>query len=236
MFEIIIPWWERNSDITRARALDAVLSDIERQFENQKVLIGVCRSSTWSKAEAIADALESSTARVLVLWDADVICSSAHISEATRRAYKSGWAIPHTQVRRLCREATERFYASGVPDNKGPFDRMPYRGMPAGGLVAIKRELYDHAPFDARFRGWGHEDEAAGIAWRTLAGRPWRGNAPLWHLWHEPQPKMSAAVGSKESYELLHRYRRAAHKELIQPLLKESRYGLLKMRIKQSEV
>jgi hypothetical protein len=90
-------------------------------------------------------------------------------------------------------------------------DERPYEGVLGGGMFVMRRDAYEAAPMDRRFRGWGQEDISAGLAWSTLYGRPWRGMEPLWHLWHPPMPRDNRVVGSSAGLELFREYRRANH-------------------------
>jgi hypothetical protein len=143
--------------------------------------------------------------------DADVWCSSAAVEEAVLRVdHGKPWAIPHLAVHRLTPEGTALFKVHAhvwIED----LDEPPYEGVPAGGMFVMRRELYEAAPLDRRFRGWGQEDQSADMAWTTLYGLPWRGVDPLWHLWHPPMKRDNRVVGSKESRALWERYRRANH-------------------------
>ncbi|GIF64137.1 hypothetical protein Ais01nite_21720 [Asanoa ishikariensis] len=56
----------------------------------------------------------------------------------------------------------------------------------------------------------GGEDEAWGTAVHTIAGYPWRGLLPLFHLRHLPQQRINRHIGSGPSNELWVRYTYAA--------------------------
>jgi hypothetical protein len=92
----------------------------------------------------------------------------------------------------------------------GDLARRPYRGVEGGGISVLTRDLYAQVPLDPRYVGWGQDDESHGLALNTIAGRRWRGVAPLWHLWHDPQPRLNAHVGSAQSRALHVRYQYAA--------------------------
>ena len=77
-------------------------------------------------------------------------------------------------------------------------------------MTVLTRGLYEQVPLDRRYVGWGQEDQSHGLALTAIAGRRWRGVAPLWHLWHDPQPRLNAHVGSAESRKLHVRYQYAA--------------------------
>lgn len=179
-------------------------------FPNWEVVTGDCASSGWVKAEAVADALSRAHGDVIAVCDADVWCEG--VADAVRQVESCGarWAIPHLTVHRLTQVATMELRTSG-DDFSYDFDEPPYEGVPGGGMFVMRRAAYEAAPLDRRFRGWGQEDQSAGLAWTTLYGLPWRGIDPLWHLWHPPMERANRVVGSMESRALWERYRSANH-------------------------
>lgn len=202
---VVIPW------APGCEHRRAALSYVLRRWEEAAlpVVLGRTVADPWCKADAVADALRRTVADVLVVADADVWTDG--VFEAIRRVERgAAWAIPHGNVHRLTLGAT-RSVLEGAPLTRTlPTDESPYRGFEGGGMVVLPRGLYDSSPLDFRFQGWGQEDEAWALALRTLAGYPWRGNAPMFHLWHPPQPRMSRRFGSDESRALYMRYRSAA--------------------------
>lgn len=195
-----------------------------------QVMRGFCPEGPWVKALAVADALCRSDGDVVLVVDADVFCGDFQEAiAAVERGF--GWAVPHGRVHRLSRAATDLLTRTGqLPD---PSIRPARRGQPArdilesytgvagGGAVALLRSTYREAPLDPRFHGYGQEDSSWGLALAMLTGTPWRGTGPLWHLHHPPQPRMTRAVGSHASLELLQQYRGATSKERMQALLAE---------------
>jgi hypothetical protein len=187
------PWCKANavsSGVTVARGLDAVGDDVLVDVSGDDVLV-VHDADCWS--DGLAEAIDA---------------------VATGRAQ---WAIPHSDVHRLTPEATAEVLAGKDPDVGMPLvphheggHCRPYRGVPGGGIVVLARDAYEHVPLDPRFLGWGGEDEAWGLALNALLGEPWRGDAPLWHLWHPPQSRLNRHVGSDTSHALLTRYQYAA--------------------------
>ena len=162
----------------------------------------------YSRTRAILDAARRATGDVYVIADADVWC---HPGLAVLRAAEDGWAVPHTLVHRLSAESTAQVLAGadwrGLPlSTDDPQDSKPYRGNETGTLVVIRRDVFWKVPPDPRFVGWGQEDEAWGIALRCLAGKPWRGDDDLVHLWHPPQPRKSRVVGNEANRALRRRY------------------------------
>lgn len=107
-----------------------------------------------------------------------------------------------------------------------PHSEPSYQGFAGGGITVLPVRTYLDVPLDTRFTGWGGEDEAWALALRALVGPPWRGTAPLWHLWHPPQDRASRRWGSPEARDLYLRYRRAArHPDRMRALIAEGVTG-----------
>ncbi len=200
---VLIPWRDTGCE-HRTRALAFVLSRYAGY--GWPVVIGRY-DGPWCKALAVADALAQTQAEILILGDAD--CWTAGLPAAVQAVQDGAtWAIPHRGVHRLNEDATGR-YMTGAPLEGLPLGERAYLGVEGGGLVVIRRDAYEAAPLDPRFVGWGSEDESAGFAWRCLHGPPWRGKAPLIHLFHPPQERATRAFGSMDSRDLRKRYVRA---------------------------
>lgn len=172
-----------------------------------EVVEGVC-PGPWRKAVAVADAATRASGDILVVADADCVCDDVALAVA---AVETGaaWAMPHGRVHRLDVVATEAVYA-GIPAREtiGRVQR-PYRGWPAGGIVALARATWEQIPMDPRFVGWSGEDESWAAALDTLAGPCVRLDRPLFHLWHPPAARLSRRWGSHASRALAGRYRKA---------------------------
>lgn len=165
----------------------------------------------WVKARAVADGIGDATGDLLVIADADVICDGVDVAVESVRRGPFRWAIPHLRVHRLTETATRAVLAVGrLPETSVGYVRESYRGVVGGGLVVVRRDLYERCPLDPRFTGYGQEDSSWGLCLKTLAGPAWRGGAPLWHLWHPPQPRKTRAIGSDESLALYKRYEAAS--------------------------
>jgi hypothetical protein len=104
------------------------------------------------------------------------------------------WAMPHKQVFRASKQATEEFYLHQDPSDPvvippaGALDRVPYEGLLGGGIVVTRRVWYDATGgIPVAFRGWGKEDQAFALIMQTLLGICARVQADLLHLYHTPQ-------------------------------------------------
>lgn len=198
--EVIIPW--RSGCEQRAKALAWVL----RQWGSSvKVTVAEHTGGPWVKALAVTPAVQASDAEIVVIFDADVWCENT-ITAVSAVEDGAPWALPHLMVNRLDARSTRAVLAGGIPE-QGNLEKQ-HVGHPGGGIVALPRSTYLETPLDPRFTGWGQEDDAWALALTTLAGEPWRGTSPLWHLWHPAQPRMNRLYGSTSSRALYHRYER----------------------------
>lgn len=170
-------------------------------------------------------AASSSSADVVVVADADVWSDGIH--DAVNQVEDGvPWAIPHRGVFRLTEASTARVLA-GAPWEGLQTTEAPYLGVEGGGLVVIHRALLLSVPLDPRFEGWGQEDESWAIALRTTLGAPWRGKAPLVHLHHPPQSRLSRTRGSEPGWQLRRRYLKAQRDPAVMvALLEEAREHL----------
>jgi hypothetical protein len=219
---IVIPW--REGAPGRREALDWIAS--QHSQNGYKVVIAEPEVvEPWCKADAVMPAVEASDGCVIVA-DADVWVMPAALASAVRAVTvgAASWAVPHKMVYRLNKWGTERWYKGLMPAKRKMYDRKPYVGVLGGGIVVAHRDTLLDVPLDRRFKGPGHEDEAWGIALRTLLGEPWRGTAPLYHLWHEPMPRLSHRRGSIENWKMYVQYAEArGHADTIRMLLKDAR-------------
>ncbi len=219
---VLIPW--RSADCPhRTRAFAFVLS--RYATTGWPVVIGRHDDGPWCKALAVADALAQTQAEILILGDAD--CWTDGLPEAVARVETgAAWAVPHRSVHRLDEDATPRWMAGERLDDL-PLTQRPYLGEAGGGILVIRRSVYEDCPLDQRFTGWGSEDESLAFALRCLHGAPWRpvGHAPLVHLYHPPPPRARRKFGSMEGRDLRKRYVRAAlcGPEAVRALIEEAR-------------
>lgn len=216
---VLVPWRE-----TPERA--PLWGHLRARWERLgwQVVEGDCGEGPWRKGAAVADALSRAEHDLLVVADADVWTEG--VAEAVNAVNVGArWAIPHNRVLRLTPKATLQVLELGK--FSGPaaetYMERPYVGHPGGGMVVLTRALYDEAPIDPRFAGWGQEDDSWALALRVLAGRPWRGLEDLWHLYHSPQPRQSRVVGSRESRMLWKRYERARDAARMRALIAETK-------------
>lgn len=180
----------------------------------------------WVKADAVADALSRADGDVLVVVDADVWVDRLDVA-VTVLGDVGRWVIPHHLVHRLTDPASEAVLAGAEWADAAEmfgYAERPYPGWPGGGCVVVRREDYERAPLDRRFVGFGQEDISWSLALDTLVGPHVRLDAPLWHLWHPPQPRLNRRIGSHEGEALWQRYRTARRRaERMAALVAEGR-------------
>lgn len=158
---------------------------------------------------------------VLVIADADVWSDGIPEAVGEIEERKHQWAKPHRSVYRLTEKSTEQFIA-GADHRDLELERSRYFGVAGGGIVVARRETLLDVPMDPRFVGWGQEDAAWALALSTLAGEPSAGKRDLIHLYHPAQPRLSARMGSTESWRLFRRYKSARRSpQAMRSLLEE---------------
>lgn len=223
---VIVPF--RPSDPFRAQNWQWVQAYYRRFFPSWQVVEADEPGEPFSKAQAIRDAVSRSYGDVLVITDADLIVTDLRSAVAAVSTNRTRWAIPHTNVHRLSWDAT-RAVLGGV-DPRTLANRTAehvYRGLVGGGILVIDREAFERCPPDPRFRGWGGEDEAWGLALRSFFGEPWRGAAGLLHLWHPPAPRMKRDLGNDGNERLVARYRNAKMSHDMASLVAEHRGDMI---------
>lgn len=206
---VIIPW--RAGCPYRSDALEHVLEFYRtRRRSHWELVIGEhTAAGEWCKAIAVTNALETTAADMLVVADADVICDGIELAVE----HCQTWAVPHRFLHRLDEQATAELYETGEP-GAGRTEK-PYTGHAGGGIVVIRRDVYESCPLDPRFVGWGQEDDAWAHALTTMFRVPWRGTADMFHLWHPPQERLSRTTGSRDGRLLYRRYRNAARSRVV---------------------
>lgn len=207
---VLIPYG--NGTPWRKRALEYTMSWYAQELENPRILLGF-GSDPWCKAEAVAGALSRSAGEPIVII-ADADCVTPGLKQAVRAVQQgSPWAVPHLKVYRMSQKATNEIYGGASPGSMTGkniwLDQSPYKGYEGGGITVLRRNVYLNCPLDPAFKGWGQEDEAWATALNGLYGSPWRGGAPLYHLWHEKPARVSRYAGSAASVARLKEYKEA---------------------------
>ena len=214
---VVIPWRLAPG---RERAHAWVLQRWREHFPSWQVVTGGAPEGPWRKGAAVRDGLTRATGSTVIVADADVWCDGIEQAVDEVASGRAPWAMPHTLVRRLTEEATDKVLGGELPEGLPTVETHP--GMAGGGMVVLPRQTACGVPMDPGFEGWGQEDQAWAVALETLAGPMWRGTADLVHLWHPPADRLTRRVGSPESQARLRRYLDARHRpEAMRALLAE---------------
>lgn len=232
--KVIIPW--RQGCPVRTANLNRVITWWETHYPDWPVRIGEypAECGDWRKSMAIRAAGHVDDSDTVIVSDADVVCEQVELAvnavstdRTSTRHYL--WAMPHRTVYRLTESATNlavngSWWPSMVQTQRElqPFLSRSYAAFPGGGLVVLVGRVLSEIPMDPRFAGWGQEDHSWALALSMMAGGPWRGYAPLWHLWHPPAPRMKPGIGSVYGRQLWHRYRSAATPDAMRVLIHEA--------------
>lgn len=200
--------------------------------------LGMSIGDTWVKAEAVRSAIAGSTADILVITDADVWCDG--VEDAIRSVRQGAiWSRPHRLVWRLSPESTRQVLAGATPqqgmelDPSDPMTRLPgrvnqgYGAVDGGGIIVVRRDIYEDVPLDPRYRGWGREDTSWALAVDRLHGGPVRHRHDLWHLYHPPQERLTRNCGSGDDDRLTQRYSQARTPEAMRRLVDEAKEATL---------
>jgi hypothetical protein len=214
---VVVPW--RAGCPHRERAWSHVRRLYAEKHPGWGVIEALGPNGPWSKGSAVNPVLAEVDAEVVVVADADVWTEGL---ETAVYAIVCGatWAMPHQKLHRLTEDGTEAVL-NGEPWGEQPLAQRAYNGVWGGGIVVGQRDVLLDCPLDPRFRGWGQDDTSWALALTSLHGPGWRGGAPLWHLWHPPQERLTRQKGSREGWQLHTRYHRArrnpvAMRELIE--------------------
>lgn len=199
---VVVPF--RGGCPYRERAWAWVRDQYAEHHPTWEVVEAAAPGGPWRKGAAVSATFEAANAEIVVQADAD--CWTEGLATAVRAvADGAAWAIPHRDVHRLTEAATTDVLG-GAEWDTAPTEQAPYKGLPGGGIVVATRRVFESVPLDPRFAGWGQEDECWAMALETLLGPPVRGDAPLLHLWHPPQERMTRRRGSLENWSLRSRY------------------------------
>lgn len=229
--DVLIPWYDQPGVDDRKRVLEFVLNWWHKRHPRWNVIVGSMGSDEgpWRKGLAVRRALQKSSSEIVVVADADVVCDGVEQACDEVQALRTGWAVPHRLVYRMTEDATGMLIGDGrypplvAPGVVSPDFGEIYSGKAGGGLVVLPRLMLDEVPIDARFAGWGQEDLSWGRALTMIGGHPWRGLAPLLHLWHQPQDRISRGVGSVDNYDLWQQYQQCGNMPAMLDLVDHAR-------------
>lgn len=198
---LLIPF--STEDKARHKNFKWLLRYWKYELPDAEIIVGKSRSRIFCKGEALNDAFEKSTGKVLVVLDADAYLPGkiiTHCADRILEEQKYGnnlWFVPYRLLYRLTRQITEMIVHS---DPKNPL-RLPipppdcyienhgdiiHYGHMFGAMITIfPRKALDYIRcFDEHFVGWGGEDVSFLRMMDTLFGKHKTTNNPVFHLWH----------------------------------------------------
>lgn len=197
---LLIPF--QTDDPQRRRVFRWLLKYWQSELPDAEIVIGHSRSKRpFSKTEALNNAADKATGKVLVILDADAYISGAIIERCADRILEELenhlWYVPYRKLWRLTEEVTEEIIESDPADPLRVPDPPPLEwidgdwqlhsyGHRYGAMIMIfpRQALNVIGCFDERFRGWGGEDVAFLRAMDTLWGKHKTTNNSIFHLWH----------------------------------------------------
>ncbi|WP_246031834.1 galactosyltransferase-related protein, partial [Salibacterium salarium] len=194
----------------REKAFHWIKKYYKTVIKDAEICVGTCHTKPFSKSKAVNNAAKKASGNILIIVDADIICSPALISKAIKLLHDNVWIIPYTQVKNITTTSTKKLLQTS------PFWPLPtavetqtvYKEkiLPAGGINIIPKTCFKKVGgFDERFYGWGGEDDAFACSVDTLCGSHKRLQASIYHLWH---PKVCAQKNPhyKENVKLASKY------------------------------
>ncbi len=197
---LLIPF--QSTDPQRRKVLKWVIKYWQNELPDAEIVIGRSRSNRpFSKTEALNNAADKATGKVLVILDADAYISGEIINRCADRILEELdnhlWYVPYRKLWRLTKEITEQIVESDpadplrLPDPPpleyidGDWQLHSYGHRYGAMLMMFPREALDVLGcFDERFRGWGGEDVAFLRAMDTLWGKHKTTKNSIYHLWH----------------------------------------------------
>jgi inositol phosphorylceramide mannosyltransferase catalytic subunit len=217
---VIVPF--RGGCPWRERSAEYVVGRLRSEHPDWQVTVVDSSGDKFSRSEAILRGLQKSFGRIIVVHDSDSWDKGLDAA-VLRVRRKALWSSAHTKVHRLTSAQSKRFMRGLEVDINDCIEK-PYRGTLAGGVTVFRRETLEACPPDPRFRGWGGEDQAHGIALKALYGGPVREQFPLVHLWHPEPERISRSVGNLENDALMRRYVNASRdRQAIRVLIEEAK-------------
>lgn len=205
---VIVPF--NPGDQARDRNWKFVKARYKALYPDWQIVVRGC-SPPWRKGLAVHAAVEASSGDMLVLSDADVLVAEHALRDAVERLQDHPWVIPHRMVYRLNEEVTralveDRIYADPRSLQTGII-RRPHKGPAGGGISVMRREDYETSGgIDPAFVDWGGEDISFARALDTLVGPHLRLDNIMWHLLHDPMPRIGRNRAFPENEALANRY------------------------------
>lgn len=186
--EVLVPFRPDRRDRleTRLKAWKYIRNWWRENFPEFKVTPCDDRVNPFSRGCSLNLGASRSNADVLIMANSDVFTDPCQIAEAVRVAYENPRIVFAFDEYMLLDEWHTNALYAGEIDAAGVNEKAtsaPWLCISA--LFAIRRDVFHTVRFDARFRGWGWEDNAFLDAMDTLHGMSLRVRGRVFHLYHE---------------------------------------------------
>lgn len=166
------------------------ISRYKKIFSNVDIVIGEDDSNHdhFCKARAINNAVKNSRYDNLFIVDIDLVVEKSAIEKGIKVINKHCYIIPYGSWWKLSKDNTRAVLDNKAQFNISPQGRLckvhPRRGT--GIHIISKHNFYAAGGYDERFIGWGGEDNAFGIAVRTMCKQKSLilKDYTAYHLWH----------------------------------------------------
>lgn len=241
---LLIPFTTKSKE--RRADFEWLLKYWSHELPDAEIIVGTSRGKIFCKGEALNEAADKATGRVLVILDADTYMHGKIIDRCADRILEELddhlWYVPYRHLYRLKKDISRQIINSDpyhplrLPSPPPPElvdgdGRQSSYGHRYGAMIMMfPREALDAVGcFDERFKGWGGEDVAFLRALDTLYGKHKTTNNDVLHLWHPvigDSYKTRVWKGQKDGGQvnsnLANAYNRATRKpEMMQRLVEE---------------
>lgn len=186
-FDVIIPW-RADPDGAREHLLHYVAGWWGSRFDCRPLFCDV-GGEGFNRAASRNAGARAATADLLVFADADTVPHRPAVATAAQMVSQRGGAVyPHNEYLNLTVYETARVLA-GDAELRIDLEADHRIANSPGGCVVVAREAFEAVGgYDETFGDvWGGEDNAFMLALEQLS-TVCRVIAPIFHLWHPPDP------------------------------------------------
>jgi hypothetical protein len=177
-------WWQSNFGITPTTL------DTSHKIFNLAAVRNKC--------------VDESTAEIVIVTDADIICERDAIIEAIEIVATTGnTCIPYDKHHVLTHLGTSNYLRGKdiAKQSHAKFDSTD------GGIIVTTKSMWQrHNGQDERIVGWGPEDQCWSMAYETLVGDLVRLDAVCWTMHHQLAPRH---IDTNNKTQLFARYQEA---------------------------
>ncbi len=220
---LIIPFHSDNGP--REKAFRWIIDYYKTILPDAEFIVG-SSPAPFNKSSSINRAVKNASGEILIILDADIICSPEAIYTSLHLLDRYTWVIPFKKVLDLTEESSKTLLNSKpqwpLPHNLEVNIRKAGDAIPVGGInIVRKKDFITVGGFDERFKGWGGEDDAFAAAMNTICGRFKRINNNIYHIWH-PSSYVKGSDEYRSNFLLASRYCRAHRSKMeMMEIIKE---------------